>query len=193
MRDAGTRANRMQHEIANLSLPLGITYPAASHCWPIQTVENLIFIGLAALLVTAANPCRHPTPPHLTAEGTTAKRPHAAYGVRAVGIPSSDLCFVMILVEATRRYSNLDKHLESARTVAAAARRNGRIVERATPPRRHRVADRLDETIINQLVKDYRDGIPTTRLTTRYDLAKGTVLKLLQQHGVTSRSTRRPS
>ena len=96
------------------------------------------------------------------------------------------------MVEATRRYSNLDKQLERARTGATAAQRNGRIVARATPPLRHRVADRLNESVINQLVKDYRDGIPTTRLTARYRLAKGTVLKLLRDHGVTIRNNRRP-
>lgn len=71
--------------------------------------------------------------------------------------------------------------------MAAGIRRNGRIVERATPPRRHRVADRLDESIILQMVKDYGDGIPTTQLTSRYGLAKGTVLKLLRERGVTMR------
>jgi hypothetical protein len=41
-------------KIANLSLHEKITYQPASHFWLIQTVESLIFISLAALLVTAA-------------------------------------------------------------------------------------------------------------------------------------------
>ena len=41
-------------KVANLSLHERITYQPASHFWLIQTVESLIFIGLAALLVTVA-------------------------------------------------------------------------------------------------------------------------------------------
>jgi hypothetical protein len=40
--------------LQGLSLHGKITYQPASHFWPIQTVESAIFIGLAALLVTAA-------------------------------------------------------------------------------------------------------------------------------------------
>jgi ABC-type transport system involved in multi-copper enzyme maturation permease subunit len=40
--------------LAGLNLHEKITYQPASHFWLIQTVESLIFIGLAALLVTAA-------------------------------------------------------------------------------------------------------------------------------------------
>jgi hypothetical protein len=54
----------------------------------------------------------------------------------------------------------------------------------------YRITQRLDEATIQQLVQDYRDGIPTTRLTTRYGLAKATVLKLLREHGVAMRDNR---
>ena len=72
--------------------------------------------------------------------------------------------------------------------MAANARRNGRIVELVAPPRRHRVVDRLDKTIIQQLVMDYEDGIPTTQLAIKYGIAKGTVVKLLKQDGVAART-----
>jgi hypothetical protein len=37
------------------------------------------------------------------------------------------------------------------------------------------------------LVADYETGLPTTELTTRYGLAKGTVLRLLEEAGVSLR------
>ncbi|MGX7678350.1 hypothetical protein ACSMXN_05590 [Jatrophihabitans sp. DSM 45814] len=55
------------------------------------------------------------------------------------------------------------------------------------PRRAHRIAQRLDETVIAELVQTYRDGIPTTQLTGRYGLAKGSVLKLLRAHDVQMR------
>jgi hypothetical protein len=41
-------------KLASLSLHERASYQPASHFWLIQTVESLIFVGLAALLVTAA-------------------------------------------------------------------------------------------------------------------------------------------
>jgi hypothetical protein len=37
------------------------------------------------------------------------------------------------------------------------------------------------------LVADYETGLPTTELTTRYGLAKGTVLRMLEEAGVAMR------
>jgi hypothetical protein len=98
-----------------------------------------------------------------------------------------------VVMDATRRYSNLDTSLEHARKLAKKTGRN-RQVERLNPTAKaHRVAQRLDGATIQQLVADYRDGVPTTRLTTKYGLAKGTVSKLLREHGATVRSNRRPT
>lgn len=132
-----------------------------------------------------------PTLGHAAAESTV-RRMWARHQLLCASIELIHALTSDNTVDATRRYSNLDKQLERARTVAMAARQTGRKVDRVAPPRRHRVADRLGETIIMQLVKDYEDGIPTTRLTPRYGLAKGTVLKLLQEHGVTAHHNRRP-
>lgn len=55
------------------------------------------------------------------------------------------------------------------------------------PPRVHKVDLRLDPEIILRLVADYGDGTPTTVLTQRYTLGKGTVLKLLRERGVAIR------
>jgi hypothetical protein len=40
---------------------------------------------------------------------------------------------------------------------------------------------------VAQLVADYQSGMATTRLTSKYNLGKGTVLRLLRSHGVTLR------
>ncbi|HEY2089952.1 MAG TPA: hypothetical protein VGH54_28515, partial [Mycobacterium sp.] len=54
-------------------------------------------------------------------------------------------------------------------------------------PRIHAIERRLEADIIKQLVQDYEAGTPSTELTERYELGKGTVLKLLRAHGVTIR------
>jgi hypothetical protein len=41
--------------------------------------------------------------------------------------------------------------------------------------------------VLQQLVHDYRSGIPTAQLITRYGLRKGAVLKLLKGLGVVMR------
>jgi hypothetical protein len=51
----------------------------------------------------------------------------------------------------------------------------------------HKVVQRLSEATIQQLVSDYRDGTPTTVLTSRYNLGKGTVLRLLRPNGAAIR------
>jgi hypothetical protein len=45
----------------------------------------------------------------------------------------------------------------------------------------------LQRDVITQLVADYQAGVETTELTERYQLGKGTVLKLLREHGVAMR------
>ncbi len=51
----------------------------------------------------------------------------------------------------------------------------------------YRLNQRLDQATRTQLVRNYQDGIPTTRLTQMYGLSKASVLKLLREAGVTMR------
>lgn len=47
----------------------------------------------------------------------------------------------------------------------------------------HLVRKRLSPELITQLASDYEAGMSSTALTTKYDLAKGTVLNLLREQG----------
>jgi hypothetical protein len=51
-------------------------------------------------------------------------------------------------------------------------------------PRVHAIERRLEASVVEQLVQDYEAGVPTTQLTKKYDIGKGTVLKLLRDHDV---------
>ena len=84
---------------------------------------------------------------------------------------------IAILVEVVQRYSklaNLSKigHLTAGRAVPIA------------PRRIHAAQKRLGPERLAQLVADYQAGHPSTTLMQTYGLGKGTVLKLLRQHGV---------
>jgi hypothetical protein len=65
--------------------------------------------------------------------------------------------------------------------------------ERRTPSavrRRPKLKDRLDEATIAAIVEAYESGTPTTVMTERYQLGKGTILKLLREQGVVLRNPR---
>lgn len=47
---------------------------------------------------------------------------------------------------------------------------------------------RVSADVIQQLVEDYQAGTPSTQLTTKYQLGKGTVLQLLREQGVQLRN-----
>lgn len=53
--------------------------------------------------------------------------------------------------------------------------------------RLHRVRRRLTPNQVAQLVADYQTGAPSTELMERYQLGKGTVLRILDDNGVTRR------
>lgn len=54
-------------------------------------------------------------------------------------------------------------------------------------PRVHNAQKRLGPDKVAQLIADYQAGEPSTALTQRYHLGKGTVLKILKDHGITMR------
>jgi hypothetical protein len=60
-------------------------------------------------------------------------------------------------------------------------------LERTGRSRVHNVRKRLGDDAITRLVADYEAGAPTTKLTTKYGIGKGTVLRILDDHGVTRR------
>lgn len=51
----------------------------------------------------------------------------------------------------------------------------------------HNVRKRLGGEAMAQLIADYEAGLSTTVLTSKYCLGKGTVLRILDEHGVTRR------
>ena len=66
----------------------------------------------------------------------------------------------------------------------------GQLTPRPAAPtarRTHNATKRLGTDAIQQLVADYETGLSTTALMTKYNLGKGTVLRLLRTSGVTIR------
>lgn len=90
-------------------------------------------------------------------------------------------------MEVTRRYANLHKQMENARRLLDRPAKSKAVSRQVDEKRRHKAAQRLDSATISELIRDYDDGIPTTQLTAKYQLGKGTVIKLLHEHGVVMR------
>lgn len=92
-------------------------------------------------------------------------------------------------MEVLRRYSNrpgLGETLHRTRTGLARAS-SKRHPRRPAGGKRHKVAQRLDEATVAQLVAAYGAGATSTALMQRYCLGRGTVLGLLAAAGVTMR------
>jgi hypothetical protein len=88
-------------------------------------------------------------------------------------------------VELVQRYSNLPvvaRFTSSTPVPGVPLERTGRSSHRV-----HNVCKRLGPEVIAQLVADYQAGLSTTVLTSKYSLGKGTVLRILDDHGVTRR------
>lgn len=81
-----------------------------------------------------------------------------------------------VSLELLGRYSKLPAPPAIRRTT------RGRIAN-SPRPRVHSIARRLDQATVAAMAADYEAGTPTTRLTAEYGLSKGTVLKLLREHG----------
>ncbi len=60
-------------------------------------------------------------------------------------------------------------------------------VPQPAPPTQRCLRFRLTDAQCQALVADYRNGTPTTELTSRYHLSKGSVLKILDEAGVEMR------
>jgi hypothetical protein len=55
-------------------------------------------------------------------------------------------------------------------------------------PRIHNAEKRLGPDLVDQLIADYRAGEPSTALMSKYQLGKGTVLGILENHGASRRN-----
>lgn len=66
-------------------------------------------------------------------------------------------------------------------------RRSERRRQDGTHRLRHKLAQRLDADTVKRLVADYNAGVPTTQLSKKYGLGKGSVLKLLSDAGTPMR------
>ena len=55
-------------------------------------------------------------------------------------------------------------------------------------PRVHNAERRLGLERVARLISDYQAGAPSTELMTKYRLGKGTVLSILERHGVSRRN-----
>ncbi|MBF6216253.1 helix-turn-helix domain-containing protein [Nocardia puris] len=73
-----------------------------------------------------------------------------------------------------------------ARIEAAPARRPAKTNSSTVQPRR--LDRRLSPATIAELVDAYRGGASTNKLCERYELSKGGLLKILQEHGVQMRN-----
>lgn len=91
------------------------------------------------------------------------------------------------LVGLIRKYSNQDTLTRFSQAVeqAKANRRKPSKKPQVTPT--FKVTRRLSADTIAELVEAYRQGTSTLELQKRYDLGKGTVLKLLADHNVPMR------
>jgi len=96
-------------------------------------------------------------------------------------------------VEVIGRYSNFPQPLLSGQTdrlLRASTRQNH---PKSPTPRVHTARRRLSPDTIQQLITDYQAGTPSTQLMLTYNLGKGTVLRLLRDHGVEPRRQRMSS
>jgi hypothetical protein len=88
-------------------------------------------------------------------------------------------------VELVQRYSkfpSIARFPSSSPMTGVPIERTGRSTHRV-----HNVRKRLGSDVISQLIADYEAGASTPALMKRYKISKGTVLRLLQSHGITMR------
>jgi hypothetical protein len=93
-------------------------------------------------------------------------------------------------VETIRRYANiggLAADLSRARQRLLKAPARPDVDETEEPSRIFSAEERLGPETVAQLVADYEAGATSLDLMASYSLGKGTVLRLLRQHGATLR------
>jgi hypothetical protein len=86
-----------------------------------------------------------------------------------------------------RLYSNLQVGSVRLAGLLRVALSHGRVTREPVARIQQRVSRRLEPEMIQRIVAEYQRGTSSTRLTVRYGIGKGTVLRLLRQHGVSLR------
>jgi hypothetical protein len=91
------------------------------------------------------------------------------------------------LAERLHHYRN--SHLSTNRMVRTrdAALLAHRVGPDPLRPASRLVSDRVSTETLTQIVEDYQAGVPTTTLCRQHHIGKGTVLRLLAEHGVSMR------
>jgi hypothetical protein len=91
------------------------------------------------------------------------------------------------LVELVHAYSNLSA--SSARLIKLRADAVTHIRQHADPRAliHQRIDRRLGQEMIERIVTEYVRGVSSTRLASRYGVGKGTLLRLVREHGAAIR------
>jgi hypothetical protein len=95
-----------------------------------------------------------------------------------------------VLVELLGRYSNQANDLKRTRRILAMEQRSWPVRMPTVVQPQRRVADRLDEVMVAELVQGYLAGMPGRELAERFRLARSTIIKVLKDHGVAVRHPR---
>lgn len=92
-------------------------------------------------------------------------------------------------MDLVRRYANKSYEGTVLTRTLKMARGSVRCDEQSPgrPGRAHKVIHRLSGEDVSRLVEAYRGGVSTTQLGRDFGLGHGTVVRLLQQHEVTTR------
>lgn len=93
------------------------------------------------------------------------------------------------MVEVLQRYANTVQHRKPPKLVGTECRQPAQSEQPTVPQHTHKAAQRLDPATLEQLVTDYRDGMPTAQLISRYHLSKGAILRIMDAHQVPRRNT----
>jgi hypothetical protein len=96
------------------------------------------------------------------------------------------------MVEIARRYANrgeltVDLRRAAEKLAKAAGKRKPSEDRTNRPGQMPSVLERLEPEGIAQLIADYQAAETSTALTEKYEVGKGTVLRLLREHGATMR------
>lgn len=92
-------------------------------------------------------------------------------------------------MEVLQRYANTTQQRKSPISVTINPSKSSEIVQPTVSPRIHKATQRLDPATVEQLMADYRDGMPTTQLMQTYHLSKGAILRIMDAHAVPRRNS----
>lgn len=91
------------------------------------------------------------------------------------------------VVSVVRAYSNQGTLIETIHDLGKRAELAGRRADKTAPRRRTSLDRRFGQEEIDQIVAAYNSGMSSTELMTQHELGKGSILKLLHEHGAAVR------